>query len=105
MAKKAPSDKCKENTINRFKKLRDGKFDYFKKKYGNEPYRESLKEFYEETGCGWLGKNIDSSMAVKPMDESKNIVSSKKEYTSRATVEVLSDDDEWEDDGMPDWLA
>lgn len=112
MAQKAPSEKCKENTINRFIKLRDCKFSYFKKKYGNEPYRESLKDFYEETGCGWLGKNIDMSMSVKPMNESinennsKNVVSSKKESnTTRAIVEVLSDDDEWEDDGMPDWLA
>lgn len=117
LAQKSPSENCKERTILRFKKIRDGKFDYFKMKYENEPYRESLKEFYKEANCGWLGKTVKSDNTIeeykpkepRPTVENLNeeIIDVPKESKSanapRPTMIIepeINVEDDYEDDGL-----
>ena len=52
----APSAKCADKTRRRFDKIKECKYKYFKKIYSQLPYNPIIEDFYQETSCGWLGK-------------------------------------------------
>ncbi|MCC8175303.1 MAG: hypothetical protein LIO91_02590 [Bacteroidales bacterium] len=66
----AVSEDCLGRTQKRLEAITKAKMKYFIPMYEHQPYRSELRDFYEETGCGWKGKQ-SNSLTSNSIDQRK----------------------------------